>query len=516
MKRSGKIPVARWLAVFLLATATALAAVGALLVAAPSPALAAGDTVALSLTNGTTFTYGSAGPNFTAVVTFGTKPAANYGWTIAVKLDTGQTLTSGNGPTPSPDGMTLTFTRIIAYDPVTAGQRTAIASFTNPGTGETAYSPPVTFTVNRASLPMACAVNNLDGEVHFIGVGEMLPIQMEPLSGSSQLPAEWTQGTFTIKFDGPTHVAYTNLTAGSDFAISVKSPAQFGLYTLSCDFSGSTDYAPQTFTDQIRYTDSLRHALGSAQLFTNPTTLQPGTTDFYLVLHAASGLPTPTGEFQFWVGNYYTKSIPLSASGDCRISLSGIQSMAGITKITMHYWGDVHYNIVSVDFPLTNPPIPGGAPSGGSGGVTGGNGSHATPTTTATGTATTTETPGDDVATPTAVGAGAVVTSTPTDTGSNTGLIMTIVVALLLLAGAGVVAGVVIYRARRASALANIQGPYGYPATGYGQTYGQSYGQAGQSEQHWDEGQPGGYGGYGGYGGAPPDDQTRPYAPDDW
>jgi hypothetical protein len=492
------------LIVFLLAIVTAVVVASELLIVAPAPALAAGDTVTLSLVNGPTFTYGGTAPNFTAVVTFGTKPTANYGWTIAVKLDTGQTFGSGSGPTPSQDGMTLTFTRIIAYAPVDAGQRTAIASFYNIGTGETAYSSPMSFTVNKASLPLACTVSNQDGGVHFLGVGETLPVQMTPLSDDSQLPAEWTQGTFTVTFDGPTHVAYTNLTMGSDFVISLKAPAQSGLYSLSCAFSGSADYTPQTFTDHIQYTVSLRHALGSAQLFTNPTTLQPGTTDFYLVLHAAPGLPAPTGEFQFLVGKYYTRSIPLSASGDCRISISGIQSMAGITRITMRYWGDVHYNIVSMNFPLTTPPIPGRASSGGSGNVTGGSGSHATPTTTATETVTATETPGDELATPTAVGAGAVVTSTPTNSSDNTGLIVIVVVALLLLAGAGTVAGVLIYRARWASALANTQESYGYPAGGYSQ--------AGQAGQYWDGGQPGGYGGYGG---ATSDDVTHPYAPDD-
>lgn len=137
MKRPGMLHTTRWLAILLL---TAVAAASALLFAAP--AHAAGDTLALSLTNGASFTYGGTAPNFTAVVTFETKPTANYGWLVYVTIEGGETFGSVNQPSKSADGMTLTFTGLRPNNPVAVGQRSATARFLNPGTGVTVYSAP--------------------------------------------------------------------------------------------------------------------------------------------------------------------------------------------------------------------------------------------------------------------------------------------------------------------------------------------------------------------------------------
>ena len=273
-------------------------------------------------------------------------------------------------------------------------------------------------------------------------------------SGGGQLPDEWLTGTYTITLDGPTHVTYSNVSVKSDFVVTVTAPAQIGMYTLTCAFNGSASYAPVTMTDPHPYTFSALHALGTVQLYSNPTTLAAGQTmDFYVVFHPASGLPMPTGQFSLWFGNTYTNSFTLGSSGAFLIHLSPLSSLAEVQDIQVFYMGDAQYNRATVHFPLTNQPIPSGANGDSASGSSGGNTAQGTPTTATDGTATTTATPGDET-TPTAIGAGGVLTSTPTDSGGNTGLIL-IVVALLLLGGAGTAAGIVIYRMRRAKALSN-------------------------------------------------------------
>lgn len=451
MKRPGMLHTTRWLAILLL---TAVAAASALLFAAP--AHAAGDTLALSLTNGASFTYGGTAPNFTAVVTFETKPTANYGWLVYVTIEGGETFGSVNQPSKSADGMTLTFTGLRPNNPVAVGQRSATARFLNPGTGVTVYSAPVSFTVFRASADFVCAIGAYGSGTTLLGAGRPIDIHMTPYSGGGQLPAEWLTGTYTIKLDGPSHVTYSNVSVNSDFVVTVTAPAQIGMYTLTCAFNGSASYAPVTMTYPHPYTFSALHALGAVQLFANPTTLAAGQKmDFYVVFHPASGLPMPTGQFSLWFGNNYTNSFTLGSSGAFLIHLSPLSSLAEVRDIQVFYMGDVQYNRATVHFPLTNQPIPSGANGDSATGSSGGNSAQGTPTTSADGTATTTTaTPGDET-TPTAVGAGGVLTSTPADSSGNIGLIL-IVVALLLLGGAGTAAGIVIYRMRRASALSNV------------------------------------------------------------
>src|SRR5580765_1535219 len=89
----------RWLVILLLALATTLVIT---LVSAPlmaPPAHATGDTLSLSIDNGTTFIYGqSPVPTFSAVVTFGVKPSGNYFWQVTIKLEDGETFNSFNNP----------------------------------------------------------------------------------------------------------------------------------------------------------------------------------------------------------------------------------------------------------------------------------------------------------------------------------------------------------------------------------------------------------------------------------
>jgi hypothetical protein len=90
MKRLWAPHTARWLAVLLLTAMTAVTLSGALLFATSGSALAAGDTLSLSITNGTSFTYGGTAPTFSAVVTFGVKPTTSPAWKVTVQIAGGE------------------------------------------------------------------------------------------------------------------------------------------------------------------------------------------------------------------------------------------------------------------------------------------------------------------------------------------------------------------------------------------------------------------------------------------
>lgn len=454
MRRKWTSPIGRWLATLLLTM------VGALLLALPARAAAhtphaGADTVSLSIDNGTTFTFGETPqPTFTAVVTFGTKPTANYYWTVSVRLEDGATISGGSSPATSPDGMTLTFTRMTPSTTITVGQHTASASFSDPGMGTTVTSNPVSFTVNKATPNLTCSIDGTSA--NFVGTGQTLHVRMAPTAPTGQVPVDWQDGTYTVTLDGPTHLTIPNLAPDSNDVVTVPGPSQIGKYLLGCAFSGTASFTSVTYSDALPYTFSALNGLGPVELFTNPTTLAAQQKlDFYIVFHAAPGLPTPTGEFVIWMGSsYYTNSLQVGPTGDTLIHLNPLPSLYGVSQITVRYWGDVYYNEATVNFPLTNPPIPAGV-IGGSGGNSGGSGSgsfgnnpQSAATATAGGTAGAQATPSAE-ATSTAVIPRGVASSKPAAPGDNSGPFLMVILALLVLAGLGV-AGGVIYLTRRA------------------------------------------------------------------
>ena len=401
---------------------------GALFFAVPAPAAhAAGDTLALSITNGANLTYGVA-PTFTAIVTLGTKPTSSHTWQVKVTIAGGASFSNTNQPAQSADGLTLTFTGLHPANAVPAGAHSATAQFTNPETSETITSNVVSFTINKASAALACAIA-MNGQ-NVIGAGKPINVQMAPKSGNGSLPAEWLSGTFTVKLDGPTHATYSNRTASSSFVVAATAPAQSGSYTLTCIFNGSANYASSTFTSSQSYIISSLHDLGTVQLYSNPTTLTAGQKiDFYVVFQPASGLPTPTGQFTLSFGSHHTNAFTLGSSGTFLIYFGTISSLGGATDIQIFYMGDANYDQATLHFPLTNQPIPPGID-----GEPGGDGSDAQATTTTT--ATTTETPGDEQATPTAADAAGALTAPPADSGSNLKLILILAAAIMLVLAA--------------------------------------------------------------------------------
>ena len=457
MKRLWAPPTARWLAVLLLTAMTAATLSGALLFATSGSALAAGDTLSLAITNGTSFTYGGTAPTFTAVVSFGVKPTTSPAWKVTVQIAGGESFANTKSPTVSADGMSLTFTGLHPASPVPAGAHSATAQFINPETSTTVSSNAVSFTVNKAGEGMACAPAN---GATLLGAGKPVNIQMATDSGSGSLPAEWLTGTFTVKLDGPTHATYDNLTATSAFIVTVTPPTQSGVYTLTCTFNGNANYGASEYSSNQPYTVSAGHALGTVQLYSNPTTLTAGQKiDFYVVFSPATGLPTPSGQFTLSFGSHHTNAFTLGSAGTFLIYFGTISSVAGVTDIQVAYLGDANYAPATLHFPLTNQPIPPGIDDGPGG----------TPQPTAATTAATTETPGDETATPTAVSTDGALTDPAADSGPNLGLLMALAAAIMLvLAIAGGAIILVVYRMRRGSADGDEQASYGYPATGYG------------------------------------------------
>lgn len=412
---------------------------------------ATADTLSLSIDDGTTFTYaGSPQPTFTAVVVFTTKPTSNYFWSVSGYLEDGEGCGS-NTSTSSQDGLTATFTHFgCGSGPIKPGQHTAVATFLDPNTNTTLTSNPVSFTVNKADANLYCGI---DGNAYrFEGAGKTLHISMVPTARTAeQVPVDWQDGTYTVTFDGPTHLAYPNLIPDSNDGVTVTAPSQIGNYQLACAFSGTPLFTP-TDSPPITYTFSALQPLGSVQLFTNPTTLAAKQNlTFYFVFHAAPGLPTPTGEFSIYFGQYFLPiNVKLDSDGTCLVRISPLPALYGISKISIQYYGDVEYNAAWVYFPLTNPPIPnsdGSGGPGGSGGGSGGGNAQATPTTGGTANAQGTATPTAGAA-PTAAGPGALVASASSLSDNNGWLVLITIVVLLIVLGLGAIA-VVLYMKRR-------------------------------------------------------------------
>lgn len=446
MRRGWTRRAGRWLAALLLAVMSALLLAPAQ-TAAQAPH-AGGDTVSLSLENGTSFTYGGTTvPTFTAVVTFGAKPTASYGWMIYVRLDNGAPEGSATRPTTSDDGMTLTFAHLKPSTTLAVGQHSATARFYNPGTGTTTESDPASFTITKATPNMSCSIDN--APTHLVGAGQTLHVHVSP---SWPVPVDWQNATYTVTFDGPTHLSYSNLVPDNTAQVTVTGPTQVGKYVLGCAFSGTASFNPATFrlSDQP-YLFSALHKLGTVQLFTNPTKLVANQKlNFYVVFHPAAGLPAPTGEVTFYIGaSYYTSSFRLSSRGDLLLQVGPLPSMQNVNQITVRYWGDMYYGEASINFPTTNPPIPTGAGTGGAGSGESGSGNNPQATITAEGTPGTQATPSAG-ATTAVDDIGDVLSSGPAAAENSGGLLWIGIgaLALLLLAGGGV-AGVLMHRARR-------------------------------------------------------------------
>ncbi|WIG58123.1 MAG: hypothetical protein OJF49_000868 [Ktedonobacterales bacterium] len=408
-----------------------------LLLTAPArayPADTTGYAIVLTSRNGTTFSYGSDNPMMDATLTYPqSAPAPNPNQFFIVVE--GQKFADSVGPI----GNTLhVFARIPQFPP---GQHTAIATYYDAASQTTVQSNPLVFTILRAAPSMDCAAGA------FALPGQALTVTMS--FENPPVPVDFQDGTYTITFTGPTSLSFANLVPNANDAVTVTAPTPVGVYKLSCHFSGTTDFAPNNAQNTI--TVSKEHALGSEQLYTNPTTLAPHQSlTFYVVLHAAPGLPTPTGTILIRLGPHYSNSLPIRADGTVLITFQPVPSLGGATQVQISYFGDPYYATAYTTFPLTNPPIPGSGSGGGPA-------STPNPTHQPTGTpaASPTTTPaGGSVAlasTPPATTNATAPTHRPT---SNSGIPLPVLLLLLTLtvlgAGAG---GARFLLARRRTAL---------------------------------------------------------------
>ncbi len=437
----------------MLILACALALTGACLTA--PRANAAGDTVTLEITNPQTqYPYGS---NVAVRVTVqlggvplgpGENPQAGYGLFVNVSNASSYQV---NWVSNSADGLTFTFAGDIGH--VDPGNYTATTSYENPDTHVTTTSQPVSFTVVTGPSSVTCQPLS-----NTVLVGASLPINTY-LNGIPSPRGE----TFTVSLSGPVTSPPVTMQTDSLSSVYITAPTTIGSYSLICSFAGDTRYNGSSVTIPNALTVNGNAHIAGMKLYTNPTTTQRGVVlTFYITLQPAPGLPTPTGYLTIHFGpanqQYFTyQSVAVGAHGDTLVQLDAlpVYGSLAISPIIISYGGDSHYTHSSFTFSLTNPPIPGSAPSSGTtlGSKDGKSGGSATPTTTAETPTTTAETPTTTLEpSPTATVIAPPTTGSTTPTEPN----VAIPVPLLWVTGGlgavialGAAAGLVFYLRRR-------------------------------------------------------------------
>jgi hypothetical protein len=351
------------------------------------------------------------------------------------------------------------------------GKHIATAVYVDPTTNAQVTSSPVTWTVEKinSNFSLSCQGPN------FVATFETM--QFTVYLTYSFSASDWTDATVTIKFVGPTTVVSAPQVIDNyvHTKFTVSPPTQAGTYQIQCIFSGNNVYTSGQVN--LPLTVSAGYGVGGAQLYSNPTTLHLDTTKpftLYLVLHAAKGLPVPTGQVYFNFGNAIYGPGTLNADGTLLATFKPTDPPGwSASNITVVYTGDTNYNYQPIIFSQTNPPIPGNVGSGGTSNL--GSGATATPNPNATVTPTVTT-----VATATtysATGASSSLTATVSaGEGPNWALLAGLIVAVLALIGCGV--GVFLTLRTRRAPLASPAEPSGAQSP-----YGQ-YGQYWQSSQY--------------------------------
>lgn len=443
--------------------AALLLALVALLGAAPTPATAAprarhtdGETLTLSMANGSDFTFEDTigqlpAPKFTVIRYQPVKPTVNTDDQVTVQLDDGDSFLPNSYVPPSPDGMTFTLTVDTNSARIPVGTHTAVAKVFDPAANATILSNSVSFTIDRATPQYSCSATPYSDP---ISPGQSQPIQM---SFTDTTPVDWQHSTYTVQFVGPITVTYPNLAPDSSDIVTVNAPSQIGRYTQICTFNGSAIFTSATSQSNKEWVlVSAKHHLGTVELFTNPTTLVANQgADLYVVFHAAAGLPAPTGYVGFTLGSSSTNVLPLTANGDLLVHLGPLPYLGGVSQITVYYMADPEYDSASFSFPLTNPPIP-----------SGGGSSTGTPPSTQQATATVSGTPSPGATVTTQPTAGGTTTSSSSPRHTQTGnplLFWLLGILGLLIVGGG--AGTLFFLSRRARPLATVarQSPIARP-----------------------------------------------------
>jgi hypothetical protein len=347
--------------------------------ATPHQRSASSDSLTLSITNGSSFEYnGAITPHFIGTVSLAS-PLQNVSMSGQIIISNGEII-QFTGFVTSPDGLTInentdngSYTTTGA--PISIGDFTAYATFhySNSVTNISGslQSLPIQFSITKDRFNLSC--NSTDFR-RIIKPGVPAQFQFTADNSNQSVPLDWTQGLASITFLGPSTTTTSNIQPDSSGMFTVTAPPAVGHYNMTCTFSGTTYYAPESVTwSTYPVLVSDMSPLGGVQVYSNPSSIasnQP--VQLYIVFKAAPGLPTPSGQFNIQIGSgygfYYTNSLTIRADGTAMVSLSSMSHVDSNWPLSVNYDGDGYYNYQTLVFTLTNPPIPGnGGGSGGSG-----------------------------------------------------------------------------------------------------------------------------------------------------
>lgn len=238
------------------------------------------------------------------------------------------------------------------------GKHTVVADYYSPKLQTTIESAPITLTVVKPTPLMDCGIN-----IATPTLAPRTPLTVTVSFGNTDTPVDWQDGTFTITFVGKRTFTNANLKANSSEQLIVPVPSVPDVYQDKCLFSGTASFNPVASTLSLStLVVSENHQIGGIKLYTNPTTIsRTKPTTYKVVILAAPGLPTPTGNISLVIGTAYTSIIALGAGGTVTFQANAPSPFNG-TTIRVNYDGDPVYTWTHATFPLTNPPIGSGNP----------------------------------------------------------------------------------------------------------------------------------------------------------
>ncbi len=333
---------------------------------------------------------------------------------------------------------------------LSAGTLTATAYY-----GDDITSSPLTFTVKKDTTSLECQLAYIASKV--TAPNTALIMRVSPQATYAGIgPGDGTYTIGILDSHGVTVSTFPNLSMDSGGMVSgVTAPAQYGVYKVTCAYSGTQDLAPAQGNTQTLII-SQEQALSGAQLYTNPTTMQNNQKwQAYVVLNGQTGGPTPTGSISIEIPGCKTYSFPVGSNGETLAQLPPITGCPPYAGIFVSYSGDPYYKENGFSFPLTNPAIPASVLGSASGSTPTSSGQGQTSQGQITPTSDSQASSVTATATPAPLGnSGSVDAFTSTQSsGGNSILWLLIVVLVIVLLGGGV--GVFILVSRRAKLTAH-------------------------------------------------------------
>lgn len=353
---------------------------GAAVHATPHQRSASSNSLTLAITNGSSFEYdGYISPHFIGTVSLAS-PLGIVSMSGQINISNGE-IVQFTGFVTSQDQLTInentnngSYTTTGA--PISIGNFTAYATFnySSSTTSGSLQSPPINFSITKDSYTLSCNATALRSIIK-PGVPAQFQLTATNVYRPTTLPLDWTQGTASITFLGPSTTTTSNIQPDSSGMFTVTAPPAVGRYNMTCTFSGTTYYAPESVTwSTFPLLVSEMSPLGGVRVYSNPTSIAPNQpVQLYIVFQAAPGLPTPSGQFSIDIRNtapaYFTSGINIRPDGTALVSLSPMPHVDGTWSLGIIFFGDSYYNYQIFNFTTTNPPIPGSSVGGGSKGT---------------------------------------------------------------------------------------------------------------------------------------------------